>query len=99
MSFLFTAAGTVAQVRRQVAHAVESGTDRNQLDALQQFVERELERWPSSERRGFVSGVLVEARGNHDQRGRYLSLSLRPLLLPKEHSDNPPDEHNGEECR
>lgn len=95
MSFLFTAAGTVAQVRQQIAHAVESGDDRTQINALQQFVEGELERWPASQRRGFESGVLVEAHGNHDGRGRYLSLSLRPLLLPKQGSDNPP-EHGGE---
>lgn len=82
MSFSFTAAGTVDQVRAQLDAAQLHGGDTSQADKVRAFLLSEVDEWPKTEFPRQVAGLIVEASGHHDATHRSVTLSMRTLWLP-----------------
>lgn len=93
MSFTLLAAGTLEQVRRQVRHAVNFGTDSSQLDELRDYLLDQLKSWPTNPRLGYDGGLLIEAAGHRDGESGYLTLKIRPVPIPQEGTDVRPRDH------
>lgn len=89
MSFSLQAAGTVDQVRAQLAaqdaaqQQVKSAfSDTSQVDKVRVFILGELDSWPTSTDPTKRIGVFVEASGHHDTyTSRNVTLTMRPIWL------------------
>lgn len=86
-SFGFEAAGTVDQVRGQLATQLQAtrrygGEPDSQADAVLALVRAELDAMPDSPPT-HERGAHVTASGNADGNGRYLTVTVRTLTLPR----------------
>ncbi|MFI2033737.1 hypothetical protein ACH470_03395 [Streptomyces bottropensis] len=78
MSLTIRAEGLVTDVIAQVQAADNHG-DTEQAEAVRAFVLAELEAWPTGP--GAANGVLVETAGAHDDRGRNVTVMIRPVRV------------------
>jgi hypothetical protein len=79
MSFWFTVAGKIGDVKHQLDHLEPPSGDPSQFEAARALVRAELDAWPSP---AYYNYVLAEASGHHDTTsGRSLSIDIRPLKI------------------
>lgn len=81
MTFSMVAAGTLAQVRAQLAASTFYG-DTSQADQVRDFLLSEVDQTPQVITGGREAGLWIEANGHHDGNCRYLQINVRQIWLP-----------------
>lgn len=88
MTFSYTAAGTIDQVRAQIT-AIKVYGDNPQAERVREFILSELDDAPAKTHGSVLPGLAVEASGHADHTTRYVSITMRQLWIPVDTEADP----------